>query len=296
VWDAKTRTGLATYEFTKGGDPWTWQRKQDDGKEEDNKEERKPIKDSWEFVTSSWEETGRLVAVGTETSAVAIFAFQRNPVKLNLLTCWKIPPKSEKAEEEAVSVVAFNKDASMLAVAHMDSNVYIYNVTYDAKVLKVEPFKKPVSNRAAPSHLQWSDDSTMVQVLTRDYEIARFFVDKDQKTISRCVKLPDPDKFKWYGDPLLTGWETKGCLQREMDGTDINDVTVTSDKKLVACGDDYGHVRLHNYPVVVQEPNKCYSGHAEHVVGVEFMGNDNYLISCGGADFAIFQWVVKKGK
>jgi len=37
IWNAKAHKCLSTYQFTKGGDPWVWQRKQ----EEENGEEKK---------------------------------------------------------------------------------------------------------------------------------------------------------------------------------------------------------------------------------------------------------------
>merc|ERR1712152_135463 len=78
------------------------------------------------------------------------------------------------------------------------------------------------------------------------------------------------------------------------DGTDLNDATCTSDNKLIVSGDDYGVVRLHNYPAI--DPSACYEyrGHAEFVVGVEFLRDDSQLITCGGNDMAIFQWKLIK--
>jgi len=115
-----------------------------------------------------------------------------------------------------------------------------------------------------------------------------------KKLLTRIPKLVDPDKYQFIGDPLLAGWETKGILQKEMDGTDVNDCAISHDGKFIVGGDDFGHVRLHNFPIVLPEPNKAYGGHAEHVVGVSFTSNDNYVISTGGADMAIFQWKVTK--
>merc|ERR1712087_558191 len=59
---------------------------------------------------------------------------------------------------------------------------------------------------------------------------------------------------------------------------------------------DYGHVRLHNYPSTDPKTCHAYGGHAEFVVGVEFLRDDSQLISCGGADMAIFQWKLYKKK
>ena len=77
-------------------------------------------------------------------------------------------------------------------------------------------------------------------------------------------------------------------------GTDLNDATLTSDGKLIASGDDYGQVRLHNYPST--DPKTCgvYSGHIEFVVGVEFLRDDTQLITAGGEDMAVFQWRLHK--
>ncbi len=103
-----------------------------------------------------------------------------------------------------------------------------------------------------------------------------------------------PDKLKWGGDPLIAGWDTEGLYQAGWDGTDLNDATLTSDSKLVVSGDDYGTIRLHNYPAIDKEACKAYTGHAEFVVGVEFLRDDSQLISCGGDDMAIFQWKLKE--
>ena len=35
-----------------------------------------------------------------------------------------------------------------------------------------------------------------------------------------------------------------------------------------------------------------YIRHAEFVVGVELLADDEYLLTCGGADMAIMQWKV----
>jgi WD40 repeat protein len=106
--------------------------------------------------------------------------------------------------------------------------------------------------------------------------------------------VPDPDFVKWADDPLVAGWDVQGLYQDGFDGTDLNDATVTSDNKLIVTGDDFGIVRIHNYPAI--DPSACfeYTGHAEFVVGVEMLRSDKQLISCGGADMAIFQWEIIK--
>jgi len=250
--------------------------------------ERKIVEDDWNITAVTWSH-GTLVGIGTEKSAIAIFEYATEPkIQLNLVKVFQIPKRNpNNLEIESVSRMRFNKDASLLAIAHMDGNLYIFGINDNGKkCVKWAPY----SSRAAPSHLQWGEDSQIIRIFTRDYEISYLRLDNKNKTLKRCNKIPDSDKYKFFGSPLIAGWETKGCLQHGMDGTDINDAALSNDGKIIACGDDHGKVRIHNFPVVLQEPNKVYSGHAEHVQSVEFTGNDNYLISVGGADMSIFQW------
>jgi len=182
----------------------------------------------------------------------------------------------------------------MLAAAHMDSNLYIYSVTDIEAEPKFERWA-PLKHTAAPTNLQFSEDGKMVKTLTRDYAICHFDLDPEKKKGKYEAHQPDPDEVKWADDPLIAGWDTMGLYQHEWDGTDLNDAAVTSDKKLIVSGDDYGCVRLHNYPAI--DPTACleYRGHAEFVVGVEFLADSSQLITCGGNDMAIFQWKVMKG-
>jgi WD40 repeat protein len=297
IWNADSKKCIATYEFTKNGDPWDWQRKQEQEANEDKKDlddERKVVRDDWEIVTSTWSTDGKWFLIGTESSTIAIFEYVSEPkIRLNLIKAFQIPKKNQNSELEGIAKLRLSADNSLLAVAHMDGNLYIFSVEDGCKKLTKW---KPAPQRAAPYQVQWGHDSTLVRVFTRDYEVCYFSLDKEKKTLTRVVRLPDPDKYQFIGSPLLAGWETRGILQKEMDGTDINDCARSNDGKFIVAGDDFGHVRLHNFPVVLPEPNKAYSGHAEHVMNVSFTANDQYVISCGGADMSIFQWKLTKNE
>merc|ERR1712113_294154 len=174
----------------------------------------------------------------------------------------EIPPKSKNAEVEPVSYLRFSDDSGLLV--------------------------------AAPVNVQFSEDGKLIKTLTRDYEVAHWYLDHDKSKGKFVPSIPDPDKVKWADDPLIAGWDVEGLYQDGWDGTDLNDATLTSDAKLVATGDDYGKVRLHNFPST--DPKTCavYEGHAEFVVGVEFLRDDSQLITCGGADQSVFQWKLYK--
>ncbi|ETO33629.1 hypothetical protein RFI_03471 [Reticulomyxa filosa] len=234
---------------------------------------------------------GKWIAVGTRTSSVAVLSYP----KLELKATHLIPRANTKSLLEGVQRLRWSPNGKYLAVAHGDSHCYIIEVAMDDEVRITLKQWKGLAHRAAPSHCQWSADGTLLKCFTRDYEVAYWILDSQKKTAEHCTKIPDPDKVRWESDPLVAGWDVQGLYQKGWDGTDLNDCAVTSDASLVASGDDFGTVRLHNYPAIDPEANYSYNGHAEFVVGVDFLVDDSYLLSVGGADLSIFQWkVVRK--
>jgi len=233
---------------------------------------------------------GSLIAAGTESSKVALFGFNDGSTpKASLLEIFQIPKKSKNASLEAVDYLRFSADNTLLAVAHMDSQTYIFDIS--KQTLKDGLWKKGLGEVAAPSHVQFSADNTMLRVFTRDYEISYWKLEALGRRAKRVTTIPDPDEVKWSGDPLIAGWDVQGLYQADWDGTDLNDAAVS--KNLIASGDDYGWVRLHNYPAINREQHKGYQAHSAFVVGVEWTGSGDYLMTVGGNDYAIFQWKLK---
>lgn len=81
-----------------------------------------------------------------------------------------------------------------------------------------------------------------------------------------------------------------------MDGTDINAIdrsnsSYAKDMRLLASGDDFGKVRLLEYPCIVKNSQGVIGrGHSSHVTNVKFNSNDKVLVSTGGEDQTILQW------
>lgn len=271
IWDAQTMKCVATHEFEITDDM--------------------PRK-GYQFCSGAWSPKGDILVFGTEDSNVAIFTFREGV--LTFVKIENIPPKNDHAEIEGVSYLRFSPDGTLLAAAHMDSNMYIYTVTNIEETPEFERWS-PLKHTAAPTNLQFSEDGKMVKTLTRSYEICHFNLDSEKKKGKFESHQPDPDEVKWADDPLIAGWDTQGLYQDGWDGTDLNDAAVTNDRRLIVSGDDYGCVRLHNYPAIDNTACLEYRGHAEFVVGVEFLADSSQLITCGGNDMAIFQWKVMKG-
>uniref|UniRef100_A0A673Y2Y9 EMAP like 2 n=1 Tax=Salmo trutta TaxID=8032 RepID=A0A673Y2Y9_SALTR len=171
---------------------------------------------------------------------------------------------------EIISNVKYSPDGNFLAVGSHDNFVYIYAVTENGK--KYSRVGKCTGHSSFVTHLDWSVDSQYIVTNSGDYEILfceSFLSKRITRTLIFCV-WPDG-----------------------ADGTDINAVCRSHDSSLLASADDFGKVHLFANPCSQpRAPSHTYSGHSSHVTNVAFLHDDSHLISTGGKDTSILQWVV----
>jgi microtubule-associated protein-like 6 len=75
------------------------------------------------------------------------------------------------------------------------------------------------------------------------------------------------------------------------DVTDVNSTCLTKDKKILATADDFGFVKLFEYPCTGKFAKfKRYIGHSAHVTRVRWTFDEKHLISIGGGDTATMIW------
>ena len=69
------------------------------------------------------------------------------------------------------------------------------------------------------------------------------------------------------------------------DGSHINGVEVSQDKKLIASADDFGLLNIYRYPCLsVKHKARSYAGHSEHVVRALFTPEADRIFTIGGYD------------
>lgn len=62
---------------------------------------------------------------------------------------------------------------------------------------------------------------------------------------------------------------------------------------VVVTADDYGGVKVFNYPCVANDaPYYRLNGHSSHVTNARFLGDEQRLITAGGHDHTLLQWRV----
>uniref|UniRef100_A0A8C1QRC2 EMAP like 2 n=1 Tax=Cyprinus carpio TaxID=7962 RepID=A0A8C1QRC2_CYPCA len=188
---------------------------------------------------------------------------------------------------EIISVVKYSPDGAYLAVASHDNFVYIYSVTENGR--KYSRVGKCTGHSSFVTHLDWSTDSQFIVTNSGDYEIL-FWEASSGKHITSADAVRN---LEWATSTCVLGFSVFGIWPEGADGTDINAVCRSHDNKLLASADDFGKVHLFSNPCSQPRASShIYGGHSSHVTNVAFLHDDSHLLSTGGKDTSILQWVL----
>ncbi|KAL6442833.1 hypothetical protein ACFW04_002710 [Cataglyphis niger] len=196
---------------------------------------------------------------------------------------------------EPIQVVQFSPDGTLLALGSRDNYIYIYQVNEDAtkysRVGRCMPkrIRRHGGHSSFITHLDWSVDGQYLRSNSGDYELLYW-------NPGVCRQIPQSSTLRnvdWATHTCVITFETIGIWPEGADGTDVNNCTRSGDGKLLATGDDFGKVKLFSHPAC--QPKSLYhsyGGHSSHVTNVSFLQDDSRLVSTGGADTSVLQWIV----
>ncbi|CAI5692764.1 echinoderm microtubule-associated protein-like 2 isoform X1 [Oreochromis aureus] len=188
---------------------------------------------------------------------------------------------------EIISNVKYSPDGNFLAVASHDNFVYIYAVTENGR--KYSRVGKCTGHSSFVTHVDWSKDSHYLVTNSGDYEIL-FWEASSGKHVTNTDTVRN---LEWATSTCTLSFNTFGIWPDGADGTDINAVCRSHDGSLLASADDFGKVHLFSFPCSQpRAQSQEYGGHSSHVTNVAFLHDDSHLISTGGKDTSILQWVV----
>ncbi|XP_071215394.1 echinoderm microtubule-associated protein-like 2 isoform X4 [Salvelinus alpinus] len=188
---------------------------------------------------------------------------------------------------EIISNIKYSPDGNFLAVGSHDNFVYIYAVMENGK--KYSRVGKCTGHSSFVTHLDWSVDSKYIVTNSGDYEIL-FWEASSGKHVTSMDLVRNVE---WATSTCVLGFSVFGVWPDGADGTDINAVCRSHDSSLLASADDFGKVHLFSNPCSQpRAPSHTYGGHSSHVTNVAFLHDNSHLISTGGKDTSILQWVV----
>ncbi|XP_052766462.1 echinoderm microtubule-associated protein-like 2 isoform X3 [Mya arenaria] len=189
-----------------------------------------------------------------------------------------------KEQEECIQ---FSPDGKMLAVGNRDNFIYVYEVNEDGT--KYKKVGRCSGHSSYVTHIDWSEDGEIIRSNSGDYEVLYWTA----KTCKQETNKDDVRDRTWATQNCTLSFDCIGVWPDEADGTDVNNCSISHDKKLLVSADDYGKVNLYEYPS--RQPRATghsYPGHSSHVTMAKFLFDNSRVISTGGRDTTIMQWEV----
>uniref|UniRef100_A0A8C1RLC4 EMAP like 4 n=1 Tax=Cyprinus carpio TaxID=7962 RepID=A0A8C1RLC4_CYPCA len=187
---------------------------------------------------------------------------------------------------EQLSLMRYSVDGALLAVGSHDNFIYLYTVSDKGR--KYSRYGKCTGHSSYITHLDWSPDNKFIMSNSGDYEILYWDIPNGCKLIRNRSECKDID---WATYTCVLGYHVFGVWPEGSDGTDINALVRSHNRKVIALADDFCKVHLFQYPCSrPKAPSHKYSAHSSHVTNVSFMHRDSHLISTGGKDTSIMQW------
>lgn len=307
VWDSVLRKSLRSFEIRRGRDshgPGV----QNAPRTNDNLKVRgkKPIMKAGELLRPKvccFSNQGDLFAIGTGGDFGGVVGSPDHPDKGGVIQVFAVTAEMFQPEElhdgeaewaptklcelheaaEGIEAVRFSPDGRLLAAADRDNFINIYNVEDGFRRVG-----KCVGHSSAVLQVDWSADGKMLMSNSMDHEV-KYWDRRGRPTADQTQR----DQI-WDSWTCQLGFPVMGIWDDNMDGTDINSVHRSQRGGHLVATDDSGGVRLLNYPCVIDKaPAKVYGGHCSHVPNVRWLAGDKQVVSVGGHDQTLFQWVVE---
>ncbi|XP_066252932.1 echinoderm microtubule-associated protein-like 2 isoform X1 [Euwallacea similis] len=188
---------------------------------------------------------------------------------------------------EPIQVISFSPDGSMVALGSRDNQIYIYQVSDDG--MKYSRVGRCSGHSSFITHVDWAMDNQTLRSNSGDYELLFW-------NAGTCRQIPQTSLMRnveWATNNCTLTFTTVGIWPENADGSDVNYCGRSHDKRLLVSADDFGKVKLFAYPVIQPKSlHHCYAGHSSHVTSVNFLHDDTRVVSIGGKDTAVLQWIV----
>jgi len=189
--------------------------------------------------------------------------------------------------DEDIDQIKWSPDGRWLAVGSHDNYIDIFDCKKGFKFRN--RFK---GHTSYITHIDFSADSRMLASNCGASEILYWDVPNKTQLRARAEMPQDPnDPRTWGRMTCVLGFPVMGIWPDFSDGTDVNALHVNQEGDICVTADDFGEVKLFNFPCVTEDAAfRAYRGHSSFVNNVAFVNGDSHVISCGSADLTVMQW------
>jgi lipoxygenase homology domain-containing protein 1 len=188
---------------------------------------------------------------------------------------------------EDIDQIKWSPDGRWLAAGSHDNYIDIFDCKKGFKFRN--RFK---GHTSYITHIDFSTDSRMLMSNCGASEILIWDVPNKKQLRAKAEMPHDPnDSATWGRMTCVLGFPVMGIWPDFSDGTDVNALHVNEARDICVTADDFGEVKLFNFPCVTEDAAfRAYRGHSSFVNNVAFVKGDSHVISCGSADLTVMQW------
>ncbi|XP_074434711.1 echinoderm microtubule-associated protein-like 6 isoform X3 [Larus michahellis] len=216
---------------------------------------------------------GEMVAIGMKNGEFVILL-------VNSLKVWG----KKRDRKSAIQDIRISPDNRFLAVGSQEHTVDFYDLTQGTTLNRIG-YCKDIASFVI--QMDFSADSRYIQVSTGAYK-------RQVHEVPLGKQITDPaliEKITWATWTSILGDEVIGIWPRNAEKADVNCACVTHAGLNIVTGDDFGLVKLFDFPCTEKfAKHKRYFGHSAHVTNIRFSHDDKYVISTGGYDCSVFVW------
>uniref|UniRef100_A0A671R5K6 HELP domain-containing protein n=1 Tax=Sinocyclocheilus anshuiensis TaxID=1608454 RepID=A0A671R5K6_9TELE len=222
---------------------------------------------------TAYSPNGEMVSIGMENGEFIVLL-------VNSLTVWG----KKRDRSVAIQDIRFSSDNRLLAVGSVECAVDFYDLTLGPSLNRIG-YCKDIPGFVI--QLDFSADSKYIEVSTGSYKRQVHEVPSGKIVTEQALI----DRITWATWTSVLGDEVLGIWPRNAEKADVNCACVSHAGLNVVTGDDFGLVKLFDFPCSEKfAKHKRYFGHSAHVTNIRFSYDDKYVISVGGNDCSVFVW------
>ncbi|XP_045150033.1 echinoderm microtubule-associated protein-like 6 [Echinops telfairi] len=216
---------------------------------------------------------GEMVAIGMKNGEFVILL-------VNSLKVWG----KKRDRRSAIQDIRISPDNRLVAAGSSEHTVDLYDLTQGTSLNRIG-YCKDIPSFVI--QMDFSADSKYIQVSTGAYKRQVHEVPLGKQVTDALVI----EKITWASWTSILGDEVIGIWPRNADKADVNCACVTHAGLNIVTGDDFGLVKLFDFPCTEKfAKHKRYFGHSAHVTNIRFSHDDKYVVSTGGDDCSVFVW------